>query len=152
MGCSLDITERKQVEELLREMDQRKNQFLATLAHELRNPLAPISNGLHILQMPGVDEETGERVQKMMQRQVDHLVRLVDELMDVSRISRGVIELHKDKADLAQILQSAVETSRPVIDAGRHRLEINVAAESIIIEADPVRLTQVFCQFAQQCR
>ncbi|MGZ8215317.1 MAG: PAS domain S-box protein [Methylosarcina sp.] len=143
-GISQDITERHRLEDALREVDRRKDEFLATLAHELRNPLAPISNGLHILQLPGIDNETVERVREMMTRQVNNMVRLVDELMEVSRITRGKIELHKEKIDLAEVLQSAVETSRPFIEASQHQLDLDLPTEPLMLEVDKMRLTQVF--------
>jgi PAS domain S-box-containing protein len=139
----LDITERKQAEEALREDDRRKNQFLATLAHELRNPLAPISNGLHLLQMPGIDKATAEQIRDMMARQVNHLVRLVDDLMDVSRITRGLVELHRERVDLTEVLLNAVESSRPLIDQEKHQFDITIPAEPLMLEADKVRLAQI---------
>lgn len=142
-GVAQDITERKQAEEILREDDRRKNQFLATLAHELRNPLAPISSGLHILKMPTVDSATVLRIHRMMERQVDCMVKLVDDLMDVSRITRGMIELHKESLDLSEVLLNAVETSRPLIDQKGHQFDIIIPSEPIILEADKIRLTQI---------
>jgi PAS domain S-box-containing protein len=143
-GISQDITERRRLEDALREADRRKDEFLATLAHELRNPLAPISNGLHILQRPGFDNETVERVREMMARQVNNMVRLVDELMEVSRITRGKIELRKERIDLAEVLQSAVEISRPFIEDSQHQLDLDLPTEPLMLEADKMRLTQVF--------
>jgi PAS domain S-box-containing protein len=143
VGCSLDITEAKQAEETLREDDRRKNQFLATLAHELRNPLAPLSNGLHILQMQNADSTTVDRIHEMMERQVDSMVKLVDDLIDVSRITRGMIELQKERLDIAEVLLNAVETSRPLIDKKGHQFDITVSAEPIILEADKIRLAQI---------
>jgi PAS domain S-box-containing protein len=143
-GISQDITERRRLEDALREADRRKDEFLATLAHELRNPLAPISNGLHILQQPGIDNKTVERVREMMTRQVNNMVRLVDELMEVSRITRGKIDLRMEKIDLAEVLQSAVETSRPTIEASQHQLDFDLPTEPLMLEGDKMRLTQVF--------
>jgi PAS domain S-box-containing protein len=137
-----DVTERKHAEEDLRQSDRRKDEFLAVLAHELRNPLAPIRNSLHILRMgksPGT-----ERVVDMMERQVQHMVRLVDDLFEVSRISRGKIELKRDRADLVAILKSAVDTSRPLIEASRHELVLELPEAPLILDADVVRLCQVF--------
>jgi PAS domain S-box-containing protein len=138
-----DVTERKHAEEDLREADRRKDEFLAVLAHELRNPLAPIRNALHILrlsQSPGI-----EKIVNMMERQVQHMVRLVDDLLEVSRISRGRIELKRERADLASILRGAIDTSRPLIDAAHHKLETQLpAAGEMMLEADVVRLSQVF--------
>ena len=133
---------RRRVEQLA-ELDRRKDEFLATLAHELRNPLAPIRNSLHILRLSGGSGPTAERVLEMMERQVSHMVRLVDDLLEVSRITRGKIELRKERVTLAAVLGSAVETSRPLIESGRHHLEVSLPAEPLILEADPVRLCQV---------
>src|SRR5207249_2987194 len=139
-----DITERKQAEEALREADRRKDEFLATLAHELRNPLAPICNSLHILRLAGSDAPAHQPVVEMMERQVGHMVRLVDDLLEVSRITRGKIELRKERVELAAVIRSAVEASQPMIDAFKHQLAISLPAEPITLEADPVRLAQVF--------
>ena len=138
-----DVTERKHAEHDLREADRRKDEFLAVLAHELRNPLAPIRNSLHILRMsqsPGIEQVVG-----MMERQVQHMVRLVDDLLEVSRISRGKIELKRERADLAAILKGAIDTSRPLIDGARHTLEVSLPRDGeLMLEADVVRLCQVF--------
>jgi two-component system, sensor histidine kinase len=123
--------------------DRRKDEFLATLAHELRNPLAPIRNSVSLLRLSGAAEPAGQ-VWEMMDRQVDHMVRLVDDLMEVSRITRGKIELRKEMVDLAEVMAAAVETSRPLIDAARHQLTIELPPEALPVEADPVRLAQVF--------
>ena len=139
-----DVTERKHAEEDLREADRRKDEFLATLAHELRNPLAPIRNSLHILGMSGVRDDAMKRVTDMMTRQVAHMVRMVDDLLEVSRISRGKIELRKERIELAAVLRNAVDTSLPLVEAARHRLAVNIPPEPIALEADPVRLAQVF--------
>ncbi|WP_411281347.1 PAS domain S-box protein [Gemmatimonas sp.] len=127
----------------LRDADRRKDEFLATLAHELRNPLAPIRNALQILKMPRVDAETGARSRDMMERQVEHLVRLVDDLLDVSRVMRGKIELRREQVELATVIARAVETVQPLIDAQSHRLSVRLPSESLAIDADPVRLAQV---------
>jgi PAS domain S-box-containing protein len=139
-----DITERKHAEEDLREADRRKDEFLATLAHELRNPLAPIRNSLHIFRMAGIQDPTVSRVCDMMERQVAHMVRMVDDLLEVSRISRGKIELRKERVQLASILRTAVDTSMPLIEAGKHRLTVDMPEEPLVMDADPVRLAQVF--------
>ncbi|MCI0462596.1 MAG: PAS domain S-box protein, partial [Gemmataceae bacterium] len=103
----VDITPKKRAEEALQEADRRKDEFLATLAHELRNPLAPIRNALHILRMSGSPGPPAERVLEMMDRQVNHMVRLVDDLLEVSRITRGKIELRKERVDLSAVVRSA---------------------------------------------
>jgi PAS domain S-box-containing protein len=135
--------ENTQLYQALRETDRRKDEFLATLAHELRNPLAPVRNALQILKMPRVDAETVERSREMMERQVQHLVRLVDDLLDVSRVMRGKIELRKEKVELATIVARAVETVQPLVDAQGHHLNVRMPSDSLLLEADPVRLAQV---------
>jgi signal transduction histidine kinase/ActR/RegA family two-component response regulator len=139
----IDITARKRAEDLLREADRRKDEFLAILAHELRNPLAPIRNSLHILRLTSPRDPTAERVGEMMERQVNHMVRLVDDLMEVSRITRGKIELRKEPLDLEAVVRSAVETSRPAIEAAGHELTLSLPPERLTLDGDPVRLTQV---------
>jgi PAS domain S-box-containing protein len=149
-GVLVDITDRKRLEEELRlrvdqlaEADRRKDEFLATLAHELRNPLAPIRNSLQILKMARVDAATVQQTRAMMERQVHHLVRLVDDLLDVSRVMRGKIDLHKEPVELAVVVARAVETAQPLIEVQGHRLELSLPPESLLLDADPVRLTQV---------
>jgi two-component system CheB/CheR fusion protein len=139
----LDITERRRTEAVLREADQRKDEFLAMLAHELRNPLAPIRNSLQILRESAADREVVDRVRAIMDRQVSHMVRLVDDLMEVARITRDKIELRKERIGLDEVVRSAVETSQPLIDAFGHRLEISLPAEPLTLEADPIRIAQV---------
>ena len=119
-GTNTDISEIKRMEEALRDADRRKDEFLATLAHELRNPLAPIRNSLQILKLPRVDAATVERSRDMMERQVHQLVRLVDDLLDVSRVMRGKIELRKEQVELATVVARAVETVQPLIEAQGH--------------------------------
>jgi PAS domain S-box-containing protein len=137
----IEARERRQAEEQLREADRRKDEFLATLAHELRNPLAPIRNSLHLLRLEGGG--TDPRVHEMLERQVHHLIRLVDDLLEISRVTRGKIELCRERIDLAAVVQSAVETSRPLLEGGGHRLAVSLPPEPLILDADPVRLTQV---------
>jgi len=134
---------RREVEDALREADQRKDEFLATLAHELRNPLAPIRNALHALRVAGASGATADRLHAMMERQVNHMVRLVDDLLEVSRITRGKIELRPELVPVAEVVRAAIETSRPLIDAGRHELDVALPDERLFLEADPVRLAQV---------
>jgi signal transduction histidine kinase len=134
---------RRRVEEELREADRRKDEFLATLAHELRNPLAPIRSGIEILHKGKADAEAREAMLAMLKRQTDHLIRLVNDLMDVSRITRGKIELQRELVSVADIVQSAVETSQPLIDAAGHRLIVELSPEPIFVNADAIRLAQV---------
>jgi PAS domain S-box-containing protein len=138
-----DVSQTKRAEAALREADRRKDEFLAILAHELRNPLAPIRNSLHILRMTWARDAGAARVGEMMERQVSHMVRLVDDLMEVSRITRGKIGLRKEPLAIAAIIDGAVETSRPLIEARGHRLELEIPSEPLALEGDPVRLTQV---------
>jgi signal transduction histidine kinase len=128
----------------LREEDRRKDEFLATLAHELRNPLAPIRSGLQVLRMATADPAMAGEVHSMMERQVTQLVHLVDDLLDLSRISRGKIELRRQRVELASVVQQAIETSRPLIEANRHRLSVTLPPRPIAVEADTTRLAQVF--------
>ncbi|MGH8666181.1 MAG: hybrid sensor histidine kinase/response regulator [Burkholderiales bacterium] len=142
-GTNTNVTERIRMEEALKEGDRRKDEFLAVLAHELRNPLAPIRNALHIWRMTARHDPAAERVSEMMDRQVNHMVRLVDDLMEVSRITRGNIELRTEPVEVAAIIHSAVETSRPLIDAAGHVLTIAIPPEPLVVEGDPIRLAQV---------
>jgi signal transduction histidine kinase/ActR/RegA family two-component response regulator len=135
--------ERRRIEEELRQADRRKDEFLAMLAHELRTPLAPIRNSLGVLRLAGTDKAAIEHVYEMLERQVSHMVRLVDDLLEVSRITRGKIELQKNDVELALVVQSAVEASRPLIDSAAHQLAIDLPEEPIILHADPVRVRQV---------
>jgi signal transduction histidine kinase len=137
------LAERSRIEEALREAGRRKDEFLAMLGHELRNPLAPVRNALHILRAQRPDDPVVEEMGGLMERQVAHLVRLVDDLLDVSRIARGKIELRKQPVDLAAVVGRAVEASRPFLDGRRHRLEVALPAEPVVLEADPDRLAQV---------
>jgi signal transduction histidine kinase/ActR/RegA family two-component response regulator len=138
------LVEQKRTADSLREADRRKDEFLATLAHELRNPLAPIRNSLNILRLSVDKDPAAERICEMMERQVALLVRLVDDLMEVSRITRGKIELRKEPVELAAVIRSAVEASRPQIELGKHELAISIPPEPLVIDGDPVRLAQVF--------
>ncbi len=126
----------------LRDADRRKDEFLATLAHELRNPLAPLRNGLQVMKLAS-NTETVEQARGMMERQLVQMVRLIDDLLDVNRITRGKLELRKERVDLASVVQSAVESSRPLIEASAHRLTSQIA-EPVFLDADPTRLSQVF--------
>jgi signal transduction histidine kinase/ActR/RegA family two-component response regulator len=131
----------KQAEEL-RAADRRKDEFLATLAHELRNPLAPIQTGLDILKNV-VHDDRSERALGVMSRQLKHMVRLIDDLLDVSRITQGKFELKRQRVTLSEVLDAAVETSRPLIERGRHALGVSVDDPTLAFDADATRLAQV---------
>jgi PAS domain S-box-containing protein len=133
----------RQSEEQLREADRRKDEFLAMLGHELRNPLASVCTGLHILRMPNAGHAGGERVMQVMQEQVAHLTRMVDDLLDVSRISRGKIQLRREVIDLCTAVANAVENARPLIETQRHQLAVCLPPRPVHVEADPTRLGQV---------
>jgi signal transduction histidine kinase len=139
-----DFIERCRIDASLREADHRKDEFLATLAHELRNPLAPIRNALEIIKYAADDGEILEQARDMMERQLAHLVRLVDDLLDVSRITRDKLELRTELVELTSIVQQAVETCRSLVDESRHELHLTLPAEPIWVDADAVRLAQVF--------
>ncbi|MBM4071510.1 MAG: response regulator [Planctomycetes bacterium] len=143
-GVAIDITDRLRAEEALRDADRRKDEFLATLAHELRNPLAPMSNGLQLLRLAGNNERVLEQARGMMERQLQQMVRLIDDLLDVSRITRGKLELRKEWVELASVLHNAVETSRPLVEAAGHELQVAFPSEPIDLEADRIRMAQVF--------
>lgn len=143
IGSVIDIHETVQARDSLREADRRKDEFLALLAHELRNPLAPISNALHLLNTSGGSVHL-ERVREMLARQVNHMVRLVDDLMEASRITRGKLELQRDVMDLRDSMRAAIETARPLIDRSQHTLQTFLPAESLPVFGDAVRLAQVF--------
>ena len=138
------MAERVRAEESLLAADQRKDEFLATLGHELRNPLAPILTSLQLLKLSTFTDQRSLRACAVMERQVNHLVRLVDDLLEVSRITRGVIEVRKETLDLVAVLRTAVETSRPLLEAARQALSVDIPDAVIPISGDTVRLTQVF--------
>ncbi len=135
--------ERVRVTETLREADRRKTEFLATLAHELRNPLAPLQSGLQLIRLAGDAPAAISQVRGMMERQLAHLVHLVDDLLDIARINHGKVDLKKERIDLTAILMSAVETSLPLIEARRHALIKRWPQERVSLDADPNRLSQV---------
>jgi PAS domain S-box-containing protein len=151
IGVIADISERKDMEDALRklagdlaEADARKDEFLATLAHELRNPLAPIRNGIELLKRAPGDPAQVDRVTGVMDRQMSHLVRLVDDLIDVSRITRNKLELRREWVQLAQVVQAAVEASRPLVESRGHHLEVRLPSAPVPLDADLTRLVQVF--------
>jgi signal transduction histidine kinase/CheY-like chemotaxis protein len=138
-----DVAERRRSEMALRDADRRKDEFLAILAHELRNPLAPICTALEIMRTPAADAVITGRAKDVMGRQLQHLVRLVDDLMDVSRIMRGKIELRKETVDVRSIASRAIEAAQSVIDAQGHQLSLSLPSEPVLLTTDPVRLAQV---------
>ncbi|MGB4335540.1 MAG: PAS domain S-box protein [Chromatiaceae bacterium] len=147
MGAVLvahDITGLKHSEEALREADRRKDEFLATLAHELRNPLAPIRSAVEILKLKAPDDPTLQAVHGLIDRQLRHLVRLVDDLLDVSRITRGRLQLRRERVALAEVLEQALEASRPHVECAGHDLSVTLPPVPVYLDADPVRLAQVF--------
>lgn len=164
-----DLTERRQAEERLREvnveLEQRvkerteelwqknaalvaanrhKDEFLATLAHELRNPLAPIRTGLEVLKIAGDDQQVAEETRQMMQQQLEQMVRLIDDLLEVSRLTRGKLRLRKERMELGPVIRNALETTRPLVEESEHTLLVNLPSEPIHLDADPVRLAQIF--------
>lgn len=138
-----DITERKQIEEALRAADQRKDEFLAMLAHELRNPLAPIRNGLQLLTQTHPQDQNMATLLPIMNRQMDHLVRLVDDLLDVSRISRGKVELRKERIELTQVVGQAVEAIQPLYTRSGRQLSTQLPDYPLYLAGDATRLNQV---------
>jgi CheY-like chemotaxis protein len=145
-----DITERRSAEDQLRsfaddlaEVDRRKTDFLATLAHELRNPLAPIRSGLGVMRLNRDEAPAMARVREMMERQVTHMVHLIDDLLDIARISGGKLNLRKTRVALSDVLRSAVETSQPLVEAGRHELQVDLPADQLYVDGDATRIAQV---------
>jgi PAS domain S-box-containing protein len=139
-----DITERKRAEQALREADSRKDEFLAMLAHELRNPLAPIRHAIQIIRGRSVAASELQWATEVIDRQVQQMSRLVDDLLDVSRITRGKVELRKERVELDKVLSSAIEANRPLIEKWGHTLSVKLPPETILLDADPTRLAQVF--------
>ncbi|HEU4433814.1 MAG TPA: PAS domain S-box protein [Pyrinomonadaceae bacterium] len=146
-----DITDRRRLEDNLRrlaadlsENDRRKNEFLATLAHELRNPLAPMSNMLEVVKRAGGDSETLRRAHDTIERQLAQMVRLVDDLLDLNRITHDRLELRRSEVELSSVIQQAIEVARPLIDAAGHNLTVDLPGEPICLNADRARLAQVF--------
>ena len=143
-GSLIDISERKEGELLLQQSSEAKDQFLATLAHELRNPLAPLRTGLQILKKPNVPAPVQQRTLDTMDRQLSHMVRLIDDLLDISRINRGKIRLEFARTSLRSALQAALELARPAIDAAGHALYVELPEPDVALEADETRLAQAF--------
>lgn len=143
-GVSLDITKQKNAEMQLRDADKRKDEFIALLAHELRNPLAPLRNAVGIIERADGDAQLVRDTSELMERQLSHMVRLIDDLLDISRLSRDKLELRRARVLLSDVVASAVETVRPMIAAAGHRLSVTLPAEPIYLDADLTRLSQVF--------
>jgi len=144
VGVVIDIDEQKRSEEALRTTDRRKDTFLAVLAHELRNPLAPMRNSLELLKRPETNAAINERARATMERQLSHMVRLVDDLLDLSRINSDKLQLQKQPVALSEVVSQAVETVRPFIAESRHELSIELPSEPLQLNADTVRLSQAF--------
>jgi PAS domain S-box-containing protein len=143
VGISLDVTERRNAEEALKDVNHHKDEFLAMLAHELRNPLAPIRNAAQILRSHSTGQPELEWARTVIERQTRHLVRLVDDLLDVSRAVRGKIVLEKSTVEIAELVQHAVDTSQPIVRSRRHQLHVNFPCQPLSIEGDLTRLAQV---------
>ncbi|HEV3006080.1 MAG TPA: PAS domain-containing protein, partial [Pirellulales bacterium] len=144
VGIAEDITEKRAAEEVLKEADRRKDEFLATLAHELRNPLAPICNAVELLRRADGDVAVLNQARRIMDRQLAQMVRLIDDLLDISRITSGKLQLRRERTELAPVVQSAVEAARSLIDAQAHELTVSLPGEPVALNADGVRLAQVF--------
>jgi CheY-like chemotaxis protein len=138
----VDVTDQHQAEEELRASDRRKDEFIALLAHELRNPLAPIRNGLQVMRMAR-DATVTAQARDMMDRQLSHMVRLIDDLLDISRINRNKMELRRVRVALSEVMASAVETAQPMIDEAGHELTVSLPQQPIYLDADLTRLAQV---------
>jgi PAS domain S-box-containing protein len=146
-GCvsvCVDLTDRKLAESVLRDADRRKDEFLATLSHELRNPLAPIRTALEVMRLGRDNWELVDKARLTMERQLTHLVRITDDLLDVSRITQNKVELRRDRIDLRTVLHSAIESTRPLIDAQGHTLMLDLPRLPLWVDADFTRLSQVF--------
>lgn len=143
VGVLFDVTEEKLAIETLRQADRRKNEFLATLAHEVRNPLAAVRSAVRLMQARRVQEQ--QWAVDLIDRQTQQMQRLIDDLFDVSRISHGTIDLKRERVELSSVVRAAVEASRPLLDRHGHELAVELPPHPIRLEADPARLTQVFC-------
>lgn len=143
LGVTHDVTDRRRFEQTLADQDKRKDEFLATLAHELRNPLAPIRNGLQVLRLSGEATGAVAKARDMMDRQLGHLVNLVDDLLDISRVSQGKITLKRERLTVREAVEAAVEACRPTVDAKHHTLATDLPAEPLAVDGDRTRLVQV---------
>jgi signal transduction histidine kinase/CheY-like chemotaxis protein len=144
VGVSVDLTRRKLLEEALIESDRRKDEFLATLAHELRNPLAPVRYAVNVMGLKGPETPELRWAIDIIERQTQHMARLIDDLLDVNRITRNMLELRKEAVELSTIVSTAVEASQPAIEKNRQKLLVHLPQEPILFDADTVRLAQVF--------
>jgi PAS domain S-box-containing protein len=144
LGLIEDITERKRAEQALQEADRRKDDFLAALGHELRNPLAPIRNAMHVLRLRSAHESHARWAAEVTERQVQQMTRLVDDLLDVSRINRGKFELRDETVDLTDVARRAVEMTMPVIEQRGHHVDVIAPPDPVFVRGDSTRLTQVF--------
>jgi PAS domain S-box-containing protein len=142
-GTATDIHDLKLAEEALRDADRRKDEFLAVLAHELRNPLAPLRTGLELLRRSQAGSTVAGEARAMMERQVLQMVRLIDDLLDTSRIARGKFDLRKQAMDIVEAVRGALETSRPLMQMGGHRVDVQLPDGPLMVEGDPVRVAQV---------
>ena len=143
-GTTRDVTERQAMEQELREQDRKKDDFIALLAHELRNPLAPIRNGLQVLRLAAGDADALLKAREIMERQLAHMVRLIDDLLDVSRINRNKMELRETRLSLSEVVASSVETARPILDSAGHNLSVKLPDNPVSLNGDLTRLSQVF--------
>jgi PAS domain S-box-containing protein len=138
-----DITQQKRIEEALREADRRKDVFISTLSHELRNPLAPIRTAAMVMESPRAGSQEVERARQIIVRQVTHMASLLDDLLEVSRYTRGDLSLRKSQVPLQQVLEGAIEVAQPLLQEKHHQLHIDVPHPSPVVDVDPMRLTQV---------
>ncbi|MDQ3186163.1 MAG: ATP-binding protein [Pseudomonadota bacterium] len=143
VGSSGDIQYHKNAEEQLRNADRRKDEFLAILGHELRNPLSPIRNAAQTLQFVDSDDKRLVWARETITRQVDHMTRLVDDLLDIARLTRGTLTLRKETVDMAVVVHHAVESTKTLLDGRRHHLTVTIRDEPLIVSGDPVRLIQI---------
>jgi PAS domain S-box-containing protein len=142
-AVAIDITERKHAEEALQLADRRKDEFLAMLAHELRNPLAPISSAADMLRIAYSGEPRVKQISEIVARQVAHMRHLVDDLLDVSRVTRGLVAINRQSLDLRRVVGEAVEQSRPLVEARHHQLEVTLSGGPMMVDGDHTRLVQV---------
>lgn len=142
-GTNTDVTDQRQAQEALKRADRQKDKFLASLAHELRNPLATLSNGLELLKLQGDDRKLSEQTRERMTRQLAHIIRLVDDLLDVSRITRDKLKLHKERVELTGVVSQIIESQIQLAKKDGQQFEVDLPSKPIYVDADPVRLTQI---------